>query len=191
MAQVATFGAYWDLVGVVQAVTTGTSLVGGLRVAWEGHPAARAILEEAIVGLVPEEVRGDLRSALASEDATGLPAEARAIFELLRNRDPERTPELAAELPSGVRDILERFSPASVQESLDVPVVALHSTNDPAVPYGELIRLRAALPRGRTITVSSFRHVDPTSSSSGGWPALVADAWDAWRFTSWVLEAQE
>ena len=191
LAQVATFGAYWDLVGVVQAVTTGTSLVGGTRVAWEGHPAARAILEEAIVALLPEQDRRGLRAALAASDAEGLPAEARAIFELLRNDDPERTPELAARVPGVLRDILEGFSPASVQSRLNVPVVALHSTNDPAVPYGELVRIRSALPEARTLTVSSFRHVDPSSPSSGGWTSLVADAWDAWRFTSWILAAQE
>jgi pimeloyl-ACP methyl ester carboxylesterase len=191
LEQVATFGAYWDLVGVIQAVTTGTSLVGGLQVPWEGHPAARSILEEAIVGLSPEAARPGLRAALASADPAGLAADARPIFELLRNEDPKRTPELAAALPAELGDVLDRFSPASIEGRLDVPVVALHSTNDPAVPYGELIRLRAALPDARTLTVSSFRHVDPTSSSSGGWPALVADAWDAWRFTSWILEAQE
>ena len=191
LAQVATFGAYWDLVGVIQAVTSGTSLVGRIRFPWEGHPAARAILEEAIVALIPEPERRDLRAALAQADPSGLPADARAIFALLRNEDPERTAQLAAAVPTPLRDILEDFSPGEVQERLEVPVVALHSTNDPAVPYGELIRLRAALPEARTLTVNSFRHVDPTSPSSGGWPALVADAWDAWRFTSWILSAQE
>jgi pimeloyl-ACP methyl ester carboxylesterase len=191
LEQVATFGAYWDLIGVIQAVTTGISLVGGLRVPWEGHPAARSILEEAIVGLSPEGLRPDLRAALAADDATGLPPDARATFELLRNEDPALAPELARALPTGLRDVLERFSPASIEERLEVPVVALHSTNDPAVPYGELVRLRAALPEARALTVSSFRHVDPSSSTDGGWGSLVADAWDAWRFTSWILEAQE
>ena len=192
LAQVATFGAYWDLVGVIQAVTTGTSLAGGIRVTWEGHPAARAILEEAIVALIPEQERRVLRAALAKDDPQGLPTEARAIFELLRNRDPVRTPELAVRAPDVLRDILVGFSPASVRAGLGhVPVVALHSTNDPAVPYGELVRLRSGLPEARTLTVSSFRHVDPSTSSSGGWTSLVADAWDAWRFTSWILAAQE
>ena len=191
LEQVATFGAYWDLVGVIQAVTTGTSLVGGIRVPWEGHPAARQILEEAIVGLSSDGGRGSLRAALASDDPAGLPPEAQATFELLRNQDPARAPELARALPAELKDVFQRFSPASVEERLEVPVVALHSTNDPAVPYGELLRLRAALPDARTLTVSSFRHVDPSSSPSGGWGPLVADAWDAWRFTSWILEAQE
>ena len=191
LEQVATFGAYWDLVGVIQAVTTGTSLVGSARVPWEGHPMARSILEEALLRLGPAELREPLRSALAEGDASGLDAEARAVFDLLRNEDPGRTRQLASALPEPLRRLLTAFSPSSVVDDLDVPVVAMHSTDDPAVPYGELARLKRALPGARVVTVSSFRHVDLSSSSSGGWTSRVSDAWDAWRFTSWILSAQE
>ncbi len=191
LAQVATFGAYWDLVGVIQAVTSGTSLVDGARVPWDGHPMARTILEEAVVGLAPEELRGPLQAALATGDPSDLPPQARAVFDLLRNDDPARARELASGLPPALREFLSSFSPSSVAERLDVPVVAMHSTDDPAVPYGELVRLRKALPEARVVTVSSFRHVDPSTDAPGGWTALVADAWDAWAFTSWILGAQE
>jgi pimeloyl-ACP methyl ester carboxylesterase len=191
LSQVATFGAYWDLVGVIQAVTTGTSLVNGVRVPWEGHPTARSVLEQAVVGLAPAEIQATLGDALARDDPGDLPRQALAVFELLRNEDPSRTRELAAGLPSQLGEFLLGFSPSSVVEGLEVPVVAMHSTDDPAVPYGELVRLRRALPGARVVTVSTFRHVDPSSSAPGGWSSKVADAWDAWRFTSWILEAQE
>jgi pimeloyl-ACP methyl ester carboxylesterase len=191
LTQVATFGAYWDLVGVIQAVTTGASLVDGVRVPWQGHPMAGAILEEAVTRLGPAESRDQLQAALASGDPNELPQEARAVFELLRNRDPERTRDLAAGLPPGLRELFAAFSPSSVADGIEAPVVAMHSTDDPAVPYGELIRLRINLPETRVVTVSSFRHVDPSTSAPGGWTSLVADAWDAWRFTSWILAAQE
>lgn len=189
LAQVATFGAYWDLVGVIQAVTTGTSLVGDARIPWEGHPMARTILEQAILRLVSPEVRGPLGNALADGDPSGLPPEARALFDLLRNEDPDRARELAEALPSELARFLADFSPSSVGERVEAPVVAMHSTDDPAVPYGELVRLRRALPAARIVTVSSFRHVDPSTSGGGG--SVVSDAWDAWRFTSWILAAQE
>ena len=191
LVQVATFGAYWDLVGVIQAVTTGASLVDGVRIPWQGHPMARSILERAVAGLAPERIQAPLQAALASGDPSGLSPEARALFDLLRNDEPERARELAEALPPELREFLAAFSPSSVGRDLDVPVVAMHSTDDPAVPYGELARLRRALPEARLVTVSSFRHVDPTTDTPGGWTALVADAWDAWRFTSWILEAQE
>lgn len=191
LAQVATFGAYWDLVGVIQAVTTGESLVDGARIPWEGHPSARSILEEAVVALAPGELQAPLRAALARDDSGDLAPQARAVFDLLRNEDPSRTRELAAALPPQLGEFLEAFSPSSVGEGIEAPVVAMHSTDDPAVPYGELVRLRGALPEARTVTVSTFRHVDPSRSASGGWTSKVADAWDAWRFTSWILAAQE
>lgn len=191
LAQVATFGAYWDLVGVIQTVTTGTSLVGDLRIPWRGHPKARSILEQAVVAHSPEQWRQPLRAALASGDPADLPPEALAIFELLRNEEPERARELAEVLPPELGEFLAAFSPSSAVRRLDVPVVAMHSTDDPAVPYGELVRLHEGLPEARVVTVSSFRHVDPSASAPGGWTSLVADAWDAWRFTSWILEAQE
>jgi pimeloyl-ACP methyl ester carboxylesterase len=191
LAQVATFGAYWDLVGVIQAVTTGTSLVGGVRIPWGAHPMARSILEQAVVAHSPERWRPSLRAALGSGDPAELSPGARAIFDLLRNEDPERARELAAALPPELGEFLAGFSPSSVVGRLDVPVVAMHSTDDPAVPYGELVRLHGGLPEARVVTVSSFRHVDPSSSAPGGWTSQVADAWDAWRFTSWILAAQE
>jgi pimeloyl-ACP methyl ester carboxylesterase len=191
IAQVATFGAYWDLVGVIQAVTTGSSFVGSARIPWEGHPMARSILEEAVLRLGPPELREPLRSALAEGDGSGLEAEARAVFDLLRNEDPSRTRRLASEVPPPLRELFAAFSPASVADDLDLPVVAMHSTDDPAVPYGELARLKRALPQARVVTVSSFRHVDLSTSGSGGWTSRVSDAWDAWTFTSWILGAQE
>jgi len=192
VAQVAVFGAYWDLVGVIQAVTTGVSVVGGELVPWEGHPLAGQILERRAIELAPESSRADLRAALeGSGDPAGLEPEARAIYDLLSNRDPARTGELAARLAPEARAVLERFSPSSVAGGLEVPVVAMHSTDDPAVPYGEARRLARALPEARLVTVRSFRHVDFRAAGPGGWTSVVADLWDAWRFASWLLDAQE
>jgi pimeloyl-ACP methyl ester carboxylesterase len=192
IAQVATFGAYFDLVGVIQAVTTGTSVVGGEAVPWQGHPLAGEILERYAVELAPPGSREALRAALDGRgDPAFLEPAARGIFDLLSNRDPARTSELAARLAPEARALLDRFSPSSVARRLDVPVAAMHSTDDPAVPYGEALRLDRGLPRARLITVRSFRHVDFRSDGPGGWLSAGADLWDAWRFASWVLDVQE
>jgi acetyl esterase/lipase len=191
LAQVAVFGAYWDLVGVIQAVTTGVSEVDGERVPWEGHPVAKTILERHAVDLAPEGSRSDLGAALEGGDPAGLDPAARAIYDLLFNRDPARTEELAARLAPEARDVLTRFSPSSVEDRLRVPVIAMHSTDDPAVPYGEALRLAQALPEARLVTVRSFRHVDFRTTGPGGWGSALADLWDAWRFASWLLDVQE
>jgi pimeloyl-ACP methyl ester carboxylesterase len=192
LAQVATFGAYFDLVGVIQAVSTGASLIDGRRVPWRGHPQARLVLEHHAVQLAPEGSGDELRAVLAGEESPdALDPASRAVFELLANRDPARTPEFADALAPESRALLTRFSPATVASAIDVPVIAMHSTDDPAVPYGELIRLHRALPDARVVTVGSFRHVDLQGGGPGGPLGLVSDLWDAWRFASWLLEAQE
>jgi pimeloyl-ACP methyl ester carboxylesterase len=186
------FGAYWDLVGVIQAVTTGVTLVGGRAIPWEGHPTAREILEEQALALAPEASRDDLRSALEGRtDPASLERDARALFDLLTNRDPGRTATLADRLAPRATELLTRFSPAAVADRIRAPVIAMHARGDPAVPYAESLRLAHGLPGARVVTVGSFRHVDFQGSGPGAWVGAAGDLWSAWRFSSWLLEAQE
>jgi pimeloyl-ACP methyl ester carboxylesterase len=192
LAQVSVFGAYWDLIGVIQAVTTGVSVVDGNPYRWPEHPRADEILEDVMVRLAPRGSRKALRSALAgSKAASSLSPEARAIHDLLANRDPARTEELASRLDPGDRGTLWRFSPASVASRIDVPVAAMHSVDDPAVPFGEAVRLAAALPEARMAQVRLFRHVDLEASSVPEVTAAMGDLVEAWRFATWVVAAQE
>jgi alpha-beta hydrolase superfamily lysophospholipase len=190
VAQVAVFGAYYDLVGVIQAATTGVSVADGRTIPWESHPSARAILESHAVQLAPDRSRAELRAVLDGRGApASLDSDARAVYELLVNRDAALTGTLAAALSPEARVLLARFSPSSVVDGIDAPVIAMHSADDPAVPYAEALRLADALPATRLVTVRSFRHVDFQAPS--GWPSLASDLWDAWRFSSWLLDAQE
>lgn len=189
LAQIAVFGAYFDMVGVIQAVTTGTSLVAGRSYPWEAHPLAREILERNAAKLAPEPFRDDLRRALEGTDPAALDPAARAIYDFLSNRDPAATFRLAERLPDGAKAFLARFSPSAVADEIDAPVIALHSTADPAVPYGEAIRLHRGLPGVRLVTVGGFRHVDFGAPSS--WFSAAGDLAGVWRFTSLLLEAQE
>jgi pimeloyl-ACP methyl ester carboxylesterase len=192
LAQVAVFGAYWDLVGVIQAVTTGVSVVGDRQIPWDGHPTARQILEEEAVALAPEGSRPGLRAALEGQvDPGSLEPPARALYELLTNRDPARTGELALRLAPGARELLTGFSPASVAGRIRAPVIAMHARGDPAVPFAESLRLARGLPQARVVRVGSFRHVDFQGSGPGGWIDAAGDLWSAWRFAAWLTEAQE
>jgi pimeloyl-ACP methyl ester carboxylesterase len=191
LAQVAVFGAYFDLIGVVQAVTTGVSLVDGRRIPWEGHPLAQAILRSRAITLAPDKEQNALLAALDGGSADGLSPPARAIYDLLVNEDPARTFDLAGRLSRPARDLLARFSPSSVADRIDVPVVAMHSTDDPAVPFGEALRLERGIPGTRLVSVEVFRHVDFSASSPAAWLQASDDLWNAWRFTSWILSTQE
>jgi pimeloyl-ACP methyl ester carboxylesterase len=193
IGQIAVFGAYFDLVGVVQAVTTGVSLVGGERIPFEADPRAKEVLNEVGTRLVPRRVRPVLTAALEGRlDRSELPEGARVVYEFLTNEDPERTFDLADGLPGRAREVIEAFSPSSVANQIDAPIVAMHSTDDPVVPYGEGIRLESGLPDTRLFTVSLFRHVDLSEGElRGGIFRGVGDFFTAWRFTSAVLSAQE
>jgi hypothetical protein len=192
LAQVAVFGAYWDLVGVIQAVTTGVTVVGGREIPWEGHPMARDILAEQAVALAPPAFREELRSALAGDGSPeSLDPAARALYDLLTNRDAARTGGLAARLGPGAREVLTRFSPSSVAGGIDAPVIGLHARGDPAVPFAESIHLARGLPEARILAVGSFRHVDFLGSGPEAWLEAAGDLATAWRFTSWLLESQE
>lgn len=190
LAQVATFGGYFDLVGLLQAATTGVSLIEGERIEWEEpHPRARQLTVQAGLQLAPPGQRPALAAALAGErDPEVLPADSRAVFDLIDNDDPARTRDLAAELPARARRLLDRFSPAAVAQDIDAPVVALHAVEDPAVPHAELRRLEAGLPDTHALSVQLFGHI---GLEGVGKLRAVPDVARVWRFAGWVIAAQE
>jgi pimeloyl-ACP methyl ester carboxylesterase len=65
VALVASFGAYADLLGVLQAATTGHSLVGDRLIAWEDpHPDAEQIVRDQLADLLEPADRRQLRRLL-------------------------------------------------------------------------------------------------------------------------------
>jgi len=188
LSRVATLGAYFDLEGVIQAITTDGSLVDGRFIPWEGHPLAEAILAARLVELLPVEVRDPLLSALdGRSEPGGLPPDARALHDLLVNEDPARTAELVMQLSPPLRSLIATFSPSSVSDRIGVPLLAMHSTDDPIVPYGELLRLQHGMPGAGTLTVEVFQHVDFNPRSLSEWRSAAPDLWRIWQFTTWIL----
>ena len=192
VALVASFGAYADLLGVLQAVTTGHSLVGDRLIAWEDpHPDAEQIVRDQLADLLEPADRRQLRrlldDRLAVADADG---PARAAHALLVNDDPTRTDALARRLPAEVRQRLAEVSPVSVADDLDVPVVAMHSVQDPAIPFGELRRLEEAIPHARIITLERFDHVELDLQGPRDVLEALGDLRRTWRFATHVLAAE-
>jgi pimeloyl-ACP methyl ester carboxylesterase len=192
VGMVATFGAYFDLVGVIQAVTTGVSLVEGERVPYEPHLEARRILTRVTLERLPERARPPVRRAIKGDlDPRLLPPAGRAVYDLLTNEDPTRTHELARKLPERVAEPLRDFSPSEAAAGIEAPVVAMHSRDDPAVPYGEALRLEGGL-HARLFTVSVFEHVDlDTGDVKGSWTSVLGEMIKAWRFTAALISSQE
>jgi fermentation-respiration switch protein FrsA (DUF1100 family) len=165
-------------------------LVDGRELPWNADPQAPVIFREQVLGFAADADRELLDAALDGEqDPAVLPPAAAILHELVTHDDPRRTAALFAQLPSDVRDHLHRMSPASVAERITVPVVALHDVDDPAVPYGEALRLARALPEARVLTVELFEHVDLAGEQA--WHELLGDLGDVWRLTRAVLAPQE
>lgn len=189
VSRVATLGAYYDLVGVIQAITSGGSLVGDRFIPWDGHPRAKQILTDRTVELLPPEAQQAVRAALAGQvDPGAMSPEARSLYEILSNDDPALTGELAMRLPAELRSLIENFSPSRFAHRIDVPVLAMHSIDDPVVPYGEVVRLGEAMPGADTLTVEVFQHVDFEPTKLSNWWSLAPDLWKIWGFTTWILD---
>jgi pimeloyl-ACP methyl ester carboxylesterase len=184
---VATFGAYADLAGVIQAATTGTSLVGGERFGWEPDPRAREVVADQLLDLLPAEAAQQVEQALeGTTDPASLPAELAAVHELLTTDEPERITALLDDAPVAVRDRIVEVSPVRAVPELPVPLVALHAVDDPVIPYAELLRLERAYPDTDAITLATFDHVGPGGDES--WWVTVRDLWRTSRFVDRVLD---
>lgn len=190
VAFVATVGTYFDLLHILQGVTTGTVPYRGRTVGWRTVPEARDLVAEQLAEFSGGAPGAALREAWKTRDPSGLDAEGRAIYELLANRDPERVAELASALPERLRDLLAALSPSRVADAVSVPIYALHARNDPAAPPTES-RLLVEAVRGRVdaryFEVDLLEHVSPVASPL----ARLGDARRLAAFAGIVLRAQE
>ncbi|MFA9428620.1 alpha/beta fold hydrolase [Egicoccus sp. AB-alg2] len=188
---VATFGSYVDLLGVVQAGTTGTALVGDRAIAWDPHPLADQVIRDQLVDLLPAEFRAEVVEVLDGErDPDTLPEPIRAAYELAMNDDPNRTRELARQIPEELQRRLAEVSPVTVADDIDTRVIAMHSTQDPAIPYAELLRLGDAIPHAELHTLDTFTHVDLALDTPRDWWDAGGDLRVVWTFVTELLEAQ-
>jgi pimeloyl-ACP methyl ester carboxylesterase len=189
VALVATFGAYADLAGVVQAATTGVSLVDGEQIGWDPDPRAAEVVEEQLLGLLTGADREVVAAALVGDhDAASLRAELRAVYDLLQDDDPGRTMDHVDAAPKAVRDRIAEVSPTRAAPDLAVPIVALHARDDPVIPYGELVRLKVAYSQTEALTLATFDHVG-LGDDDAGWWVTFRDIWTTARFVHRVLGA--
>jgi hypothetical protein len=187
---VATFGAYADLGGVVQAATTGVSLIDGEVFPWAGDPRAADVVRDQVLGLLDDDESAAVAAALAGEtDPASLADDLRAVHDLLANDDPARTPELIERTPAVVRERIDEVSPARAGAGLEVALIALHAVDDPVIPYGELVRLGSVFPHADQVTLTTFDHVGVDDQGGTGWWVTVQDLWRATAFVARVLTA--
>jgi dienelactone hydrolase len=180
---VATFGAYFDLRHVIQGITTHATTVHGRVVPWEPAPQAAGILRRQAEQLLSPAERAPLEQAVAGTlPPSALTPDARAVYDVLENRDPRRALPLIAHLPSSVLGQVETFSPSRYLRRIEAPVAVLQSLDDPAVPPSEAALLAHAF-HAPEYLLTTFTHVTPGSLLHG-----LPDLWRATSFTTWVLD---
>jgi pimeloyl-ACP methyl ester carboxylesterase len=190
VAFVATVGTYFDLVNLIQGVTTGTVLYRGQLVPWSTVPDARDLLAEQLASFIGGDLGRALREAWESKDPRGLHPFARALYDLVSNEDPARIPELVDRLPVQIRELLISLSPANYVDRIAVPVYALHSWDDPAAPPTEsrlLVQALAGRTDSKLIEVGLLRHVTPVGPPEG----RLREARKLVRFGHLILRPQE
>jgi hypothetical protein len=169
------FGAYYDALSVLGAITDRHVRYGTVDSAWEPHPWTIQVFAEQIVHALPE---GEERTYL--EEATADPAAVRErappplsplgrmVYDLLFATGAVDGQQLLAALPPETRADFTAVSPATHVQGLRARMIVMHDTGDTLIPFTESRRLVDALPPAvprRYAEFSMFEHVMPRDPS--------------------------
>lgn len=176
------FGGYYDTVNIIRYLTTGRDEYRGH---WHVEPpeiyARYVFVKNVLVHVTAEEDRGvlsELLDTMEREAAAGakrwegeapvispdrLTETGRAVYELIRNQDPDRVHSLMEATEPAVRDYLESLSVRPVVPHVRAEVLIGHGDTDPLIPSTESLRLADALPDPSRVHVAVLKvvsHVD-------------------------------
>jgi hypothetical protein len=118
---VSVINAYYDIVDLLQGVTTHTAYVNGKLVSWVPGPQVEHVVK-----------------VNARELAKLDPGSAPTLNAILANRDPSRVRPLFDSLPAATRRRLEVASPADWIAGVQTRVVFVQALADPVVPPDSL-----------------------------------------------------
>jgi len=167
---VSVINAYYDVVDLLQGVTTHTNYVHGRLVEWRPGPQVDHVVK-----------------VNARELAKLNPAAAPKLQAILDNRDPTRVRDLFNALPVETRRRLEVASPADFIGQLQTRVVFVQALADPVVPPDSLRQFELRL-GNRAITSgfanSALQHntleepaLDPRALLGSYLPGLMQLSW--------------
>ena len=195
---VAGIAPYTDLENVARLATTGDTLEKGRLVPYAAKSFLPLVVARSLVAALPP---GRDRSRLLAEllrlhegapDPLALfgrmrPAQvapsARALVELLANRDPVRFDHLYAVLSPALRASIVRLSPLAGADRLRAPVEIASAPHDKYFPPAETQALARAATHTRvrlTVTLT-LHHAIPSLS--------LSDIADLFRFDGWVVRS--
>jgi hypothetical protein len=164
-------GGYYELERVISFFTTGQSRPDGH---WPGPAPAPAgkwvyALSNAELLVDPNDrkmMESMARSRLYGYDARPPPdfgRDARALYDLIVNTDPNKVTPLIRRLPHAIRAELTALDPAAHDlAKLKARLILLHGRGDSIIPYPQSVALAQAVPEGRALlfVVDGLAHVD-------------------------------
>jgi pimeloyl-ACP methyl ester carboxylesterase len=195
---VAGIAPYADLVNVARLATTGDTLEHGRPVPYAARSFLPLVIARSLVAALPpsRERSRLLAELLRLHEGTPDPValfrrlrpkrvapSARALVELLANRDPADFDRLYANLPPALRASIERLSPLDGASRLHAPVEIASAPHDKYFPLAETRALAGAAPHTsvRLTVTSTLHHAVPSLS--------LSDFADLWRFDSWAVRS--
>lgn len=206
---VAGVGGYYDLARAVGYFTTGyfrhegrwhylrPDDYGRMVFVKSSRPHLRAACDRLIFDAMVARKLRDIDADIAPL-AAGLGAEGRAVYALLTNDDPERTPQLMQALPQPVRDEIDALTLRGKDlRELKARLLLVHGENDNLIPFPESMELAASVAPGQARLFLIRRilgHVDPTLTHVFSREFLVEelpDAWRMWRAVDALLAERE
>jgi hypothetical protein len=178
-------GGYHDAFELLASMTLGKFRAEDEWVDWEPSNVTIRVVRNSILPALPREDHEALWHLFTQDEGEipdGLTAEGEALARVLVNRDPERVPELMADLPDELTELMQAISPSHGIENLVANTLLLHDKYDYVLPYGESVRfyhdLRSA-ERTHLTLLEVFHHVRP--DEEGGYLELVRDATRLYR----------
>jgi acetyl esterase/lipase len=167
------FGAYYDALDTLAAVTTGSIYYGDQREPWDARRHTEDVMAEQLIDRLPDSGDRDLlwtvfvdRENVSTSELATLTPTGRDAYEFLSNRDPARVPELIERLPAAFLSDMRALSPSLRIDGLQAEVFILHDRSDRFIPYVESRRLRdrlAGYAKLHYTELTVFEHVEPHS----------------------------
>jgi pimeloyl-ACP methyl ester carboxylesterase len=180
-------GGYHDLRRTLSYLTTGYFSSDGQTLQREPNSYGKWVYALSNAGRLPDASEREALERLAKRKLSdpgadvddllpGLGPGARAVYEFITNREPERFEDLLRSLPAPVRADIEALDLATRDlAAVQADAILVHGVDDDIIPYTESISLAKALPEGRTqlFLLDGLHHVDRDFRS--------LDAWRMWR----------
>ena len=166
------FGGYYDITNIITYFTTGYyhEEQSGKLTYRQPHYYLKQVFSISNSALLNSTVDRDRVRALVENDDDELYREieklapdARALYELISNNDPQRVATLMDKLSPPIKEQLQSINPARVDLSkIKAQVILLHGRGDTMIPYTESIAIAEALPRDKTrlFLIEGYAHTD-------------------------------